>query len=331
MTKKINTINYLLWMIFFAFAPFVSAQESSMAGVNKEAKGYISFLPGNMPLVISIPHGGYMLPDEIPERPCIDCAKNQDIFTLEIGIGIRDAIYRKTGFYPYVVINYLHRTRLDPNRSITEAADGNKYAEDAWYQFQNYIDSARAEIQKTFGKGLYIDLHGHRHAVKRTELGYLISSEELQLDDDMLDYETFVEYSSIRSLVNDNVNGLSYSQLIRGNTSFGSLLENLGYPTVPSHGIPYPDAGEPFFSGGYNIMRHGSSQGGTIDGIQIELDEDLRRELSKRDKLISDLSTVLIDFLRIHYFPNFDFTTLKVPAKEVVKFKAAPSLTKGLK
>ncbi|TFH48737.1 MAG: hypothetical protein E4G92_03045 [Bacteroidia bacterium] len=305
--------HYLLFFISSLLIPLVSAQETLQAGNAAGTKDYIDFLPGNMPLVISIPHGGYLKPGEVPERPCDNCAKNQDIFTIEIGTGIRDAIYRKTGFQPFVIINNLHRTRLDPNRNIKEAADGDINAEAAWLQFQNYIDSAVAEVYQEFGKGLYIDLHGHRHLIKMTELGYLLSSDELQLEDDLLDLDSFVEYSSIRSLINDNVNGLSYSQLVRGEKSLGSLLENLGYSTVPSPAHFFPGSGEPYFSGGYNTSRHGSSNGGTIDGIQIELDEDVRMDSSKQDKLINDLATVIIDFLRIHYFPDAEFSRLKDP------------------
>ncbi len=319
---------YLLLLFLLSMVPFLEVQEKPTAGIIGGTNGYIGFLPGNMPLVISIPHGGYMMPDEVPERPCINCAKNQDIFTLEIGLGIRDEIYRQTGHYPYVIINNLHRTRLDPNRNIEEAADGDKNAALAWQQFHSFIDSTCAEVQEKFGKGLYIDLHGHRHLIKRTELGYLLSNEELQLDDELLDLDSFVEYTSIRSLVNSNLNRLSFSQLIRGDDSFGSLLEQMGYPAVPSPAIPFPGRDEPYFSGGYNITRHGSSQGGTIDGIQIELDEELRRDMSKRDKLVSDLAYIIVKFLRIHYFRDFDFDRVMAPDKKQLD---APALTKGLK
>ncbi len=271
-------------------------------------ESYVTYLPGNMPLIISIPHGGYLMPEEVPERTCVNCARNQDIFTLEIGLDVRDAIYDMAGYYPHVIINNLHRTRLDPNRNVEEAADGNQNAEKAWYRFQGYIDSARALVTGEFGKGLFIDLHGHRHLIMRTELGYLLSGEELQFDDEMLDLGTFIEFSSIRNLVSANSGALSFSRLLRGPLSLGSMLSDIGYPTVPSSEIPFPAAGEPFFSGGYNTTRHGSSSGGTIDGIQIELDLDLRNDLSRREKLAEDLAMVLLDFLRIHYFPDLGFS-----------------------
>jgi hypothetical protein len=297
--------------LFFLIIPLIvicqEFHDSSYFGTNR----YIKVLPGNMPLVISVPHGGYLLPDEIPERACLNCAKNQDIFTIEIGLGIREAIYKKTGYYPYLIINNLHRTRLDPNRNIGEAAAGNKNAEQVWTEFQNFIDSSTREVQKAFGKGLYIDLHGHRHEIKRTEIGYLLSNEELQLDDELLDNYSFVEYSSIRNLIESNPQSLSYSELVRGKTSLGSMLEEKGYPSVPSENHPSPKESEPYFSGGYNTTRHGSSSGGKIDGIQIEIDEDLRSDPLRREQFAEDFVSVLLEYLKIHYFPDSGFSSAR--------------------
>jgi hypothetical protein len=299
-----TTFRYLLIAFFLFVSSCAFAQKAIPEVILKGTNGYIELIKGNMPLVISIPHGGYLLPDEIPERPCTDCAKHQDIFTIEIGRAIRKVIYQKTGFYPYVIINNLHRTRLDPNRNIAEAADGNKFAELAWTEFQSFIDSANSEVRSKFGKGLYLDLHGHRHEFKRIELGYLLSSEELQLDDDLLNSDSFVEYSSIRNLIGKNVKSYSYSELVRGKNSMGSLLEAKGYTTVPSPQHASPKPGEPYFTGGYNTTRHGSSSGGTIDGIQIEIDEELRSDPVRRDKFAADVSGVLLEFLKTNYFPE---------------------------
>jgi hypothetical protein len=303
-------IKYSFSAYFLLISLLLFSQGSLPNSIKQGNKGYIEVLPGNMPLVISIPHGGYLLPEDIPERPCTNCAKNQDVFTIEIGKEIRNYIYKKTGYYPYVIINTLHRTRLDPNRNISEAADGNKNAEIAWYEFQNSIDSANSQVRRKFGKGLYIDLHGHRHQISRIELGYLLSSEELQLEDDLLNSESFVEFSSIRNLIGHNVNSSSYVELVRGNSSLGNLLEEKGYLCVPTPENPSPKPDEPYFPGGYNTTRHGSSSGGTIDGIQIELDEDVRSDVIRRDKLANDLAAVLVMFLKVNYFPDSDFTKL---------------------
>jgi hypothetical protein len=48
-------------------------------------------------------------------------------------------------------------------------------------------------------------------------------------------------------------------------------------------------------------MKHGSSSGGKIDGIQIELDIDLRSDEVRRNIFASDLAEILTQFLDIYY------------------------------
>ncbi len=302
MKKKPSGTIILLLLI----SSYIYSQDSAPVVSVKGTNEYIEYIQGNMPLVISIPHDGYLKPDSIPERSCINCAKNRDIFTIEIGTSISNFIFQKTGFYPYLIINHLHRTRLDPNRNIEEAASGNKQSETAWAEFHNFIDCAVKDVQDKYGKGLYIDLHGHRHNIRRIELGYMVSAEELRLDDDFLNDESFYEYSSIRHLIEDNINSYSYSELLRGPYSFGTLLEESGYVTVPSINHPYPEEGEPHFSGGFNTGRHSSAAGGTVDGIQIELDLDLRLDPGRRKKFAEDVSDIILKYLKIHYFNNLD-------------------------
>ena len=62
---------------------------------------------------------------------------------------------------------------------------------------------------------------------------------------------------------------ISFAKLIRGPASLGGLLQQRGTRSVPSTADPDPDGGA-YFSGGYNTKRHGSRDGGTISGIQME-------------------------------------------------------------
>ena len=298
--------------IILIFGIRLGAQDTMPHKSVMGSNNYIEFIEGNMPLVISIPHGGYLIPESIPERFCLHCAKNPDVFTIEIGTDIRRFIYEKTGFYPYIIINHLHRTRLDPNRNIDEAAVGNIESEQAWKEFHNFIDSAIQQVEQSYGKGLYIDLHGHRHAIKRVELGYLLTAEELRLDDDFLNDETFFEYSSLRSLINNNIHSYSYIELLRGPESFGSMLEDAGYECVPSQNHPFPKEGEPHFSGGYNTSRHSSASGGRVDGIQIEIDLELRTDPLRRVEFAESAAEVILRFLKTHYFSMLETYPLKI-------------------
>jgi hypothetical protein len=267
-------------------------------------KDYVEYIEGNMPFVISIPHDGMLKPEGILNRTCTRCSKNQDIHTQEIGRAMREHIFKLIGLYPYMIISHLHRSKLDPNRSIQEAATGHKEPELAWTEFHAYIERAITEVEEKFGKGLYIDLHGHRHKVERIELGYLVSGEELRFDDDFLNDESFYEYSSLRSLINNNLKSTSYIDLLRGPESFGSMLENQGYTTVPSLNIPFPKENEPLFSGGFNTKKHSSVTGGTVDGIQVEIGIKLREDAVRRIEFAETLSEVVLKYLKTYYFED---------------------------
>ena len=54
--------------------------------------------------------------------------------------------------------------------------------------------------------------------------------------------------------------GATPATILRGATSVCGLLENYGYPGVPSPTNPGPGTGN-YFSGGYSTDRHGSVNG----------------------------------------------------------------------
>jgi hypothetical protein len=85
--------------------------------------GYAEYIVGNLPIVISVPHGGYLRPLQIPERLGKDVCSTSDIFTQELGRAILQQFYERLhGRIPHMIINRLDRSRLDANRPIDEAA-----------------------------------------------------------------------------------------------------------------------------------------------------------------------------------------------------------------
>lgn len=289
-----------LVIITLCLLSFTATAQNYQPGTSYPVGPFVEYLDGNIPLIISVPHGGYDKPDHIPEREG-RVARNQDIYTIEIARIIYEEIHHLTGSYPYIVINHLHRTRLDVNRDIQEAAGGNPEAEKVWHCYQSRLDSISTIMEARYGKGLFIDLHGHRHKIEHIELGYLMSAGELELDDEMLNSGLLNEFSSIRSLLESNKNDLEPADLIRGNLSLGSILYRKGQAVVPCTQSPAPLPGEPYFRGGYNTTRHGSSKGGSIDGIQIEMDLQTRSDKLRQKKVAEDIAGSLIEFLETHY------------------------------
>lgn len=229
-------------------------------------RGYVEYVPGTLPLVISVPHGGDLEPAEIPDRTWGETVT--DSWTRETALAVREAFVEHTGRAPHVVVSHLRRTKLDPNRDIAEAAQGSPFAENAWHEFQGFIDIAEATVEEEFGSGLYVDVHGHGHEILRAELGYLLSADDLDRSDDVLDAGGYAERSSLRAIA--STSDAPFSELLRGASSLGGLLAAQGVAAVPSPPDPSPGTA-PYFTGGYDVDRHGSRVSGAVSGVQMEL------------------------------------------------------------
>lgn len=235
------------------------------AGPGASAQSLIEVLPGDYPVVLSAPHGGYLQPDSLSDRTCAACVTVRDSRTQEWARALREEIRLLTGRTPSVVISLLARTKLDPNRDVGEAADGDPIAARVWADYHEAIEQAKSDIELQFGRGLVLDLHGHGHSILRFELGYLLSASTLRLPDAELDARA--GQSSVLRLASEFH---TLSDIIRGPSSLGGLLVTHGIPSVPSASDPAPMVGEVFFSGGYITARHGSRDGGRIDAVQLE-------------------------------------------------------------
>jgi len=296
--KKIFVVTVLFLIQCIAYAqPFVPG--TSYFG----RANYIEYIAGNLPLVITVPHGGSLTPDEIPDRSCGDESVT-DLYTVSLVKSIQQEITELTGCYPHIIINHLKRTKLDANRELDIATCGNEFAEIAWNEFHLFIDSAKSTIEKKSGKGLLIDLHGHGHAIQRLELGYLLTGDQLGYPEAVLNTSASIGFSSIRNLVETNINGFMHSELLHGIFSLGTMFASNGYPAVPGIDEPFPFIQEPYFRGGYITERHGSMNKGTIDAIQVECNQDVRFEETDRNSFGETAAKIFLDYLIKHYFPH---------------------------
>lgn len=301
-----SDIKYLFCFILLSCGSRAEAQDYIPGQIYLDSTNYVAYHAGNLPIILSAPHGGNLEPSSIPDRDCTGCVTINDAYTKSITESIKEEIYELTGCYPHVIVNLLHRKKFDANRDIGDAADGNLLVEAAWHAYHDFIHVAKARVTNDYGRGYFLDMHGHAHTIQRIELGYLLSKSELQQNDDQLNTMLMVEESSIRTLVDDNLLGLSHAALLRGEESFGSLMDLKGFPSVPSSADSFPLEGEAYFSGGYNTQRHGSrDDAGTIDAIQIELNQDIRFDATNRAMLIDSLALTALEFYNYHYNDQF--------------------------
>lgn len=235
------------------------------------------------PLVISVGHGGRFKPKYVPTRTedkhpvgiqgagSNGFAKVSDANTDELGFATVSATIDNWNLVPYFVINHLHRSKVDTNRYIDVAAQGNPIAEGAWNAFHDFISQAQVKVKQKFGtvtgrlkngryvegvKGLLIDLHGYAGAndwrsggndkLPFIHWGYNMEDSLLDKRVDDIANSTLTHMSSMPDL--------DLESLIRGENSLGTRFYNVfqshpnstGYPKIglglPSKEFPNPYA-----------------------------------------------------------------------------------------
>jgi N-formylglutamate amidohydrolase len=292
----------LFWMIMV----IISCQEEGSIKTEEvalfRAADYVDFKAGNIPLVISVPHGGILKPSIIPNRTCNNAVNVLDEFTIELGNAIM-VEFAKSGLKPYFIVNKIHRSKMDANRKRMDASCGNLDAQAVWDLFHGHIQNSLKEVDTKFKKGLFIDLHGHGNPKQRIELGYLLYDDELALPNETLNSSELTAVSSIQNLVKNNISGSSHTDLLKGDMAYGSFLEQKGFPSVPSAADPVPLQMDNYFSGGYNTANYSSYMGGAIDGIQLECNRSgLRETQAEREAFAVAFVSATILFLETHYF-----------------------------
>jgi N-formylglutamate amidohydrolase len=258
------------WIIISLCAAACGAEAPPQEGLFG-ARRFIEYQPGTLPLILAAPHGGREKPADLPDRTqgVVDIDAN----TQELARAVVAAVHEATGGRPHLIVCHLHRSKLDANRDLPEAAQGNALASQAWREHHSFIERACRKAVKDHGVAFLIDLHGHGHPDPRVELGYLFTASELAEDEQALNSPAFVRKSSLRWLVDKR--GIAHIDLLRGPFSLGALLEQEGFPATPSPGKPVP--GTPFFRGGYTIVRHCKAEAG-VTGLQIEANRPRLRD-----------------------------------------------------
>ena len=322
------TIRLIAFLIFFSFLS--CNKEENNKDIAKEAivfptlgedgpynygqtyqgrNGYTTYYPGNIPIILSIPHGGDISPSEISNRTY--GVSVTDSNTIELGIAIRNYFYSNYNIRPYVIINNLKRTKLDANRDRIEAAQGNIYAERAFDEFHFYIEKARENIITKFGTGVLFDIHGHGINPDgfndlRTWIGYLLTSDELDNSNDYIDKNISINDVSIYSLLNSS--GQSLSELLSGPSSLGALFEDNNYTALPSPQSRSPE-GMRYFSGGYNTFRYGTNRNFNFSSIQLEFPfQGLRDTPQSRNLFAATFVDLVQEYFLVHL--NIDLFSL---------------------
>ena len=253
----------------------------------------VTSLAGDLPIILSAPHGGRNAVPDVPVRVGKGVEKfvaDSDTDTDRLTEELADAIAKITGKRPYVVIARFHRKFIDANRAPEFAYESDK-AKATYDAYQQAIVVARQKIIDRWGSGILLDIHGQALArdtiFRGTQNGKTAAHLVKQFGEDALTGE--------KSL-------------------FGQLAKQ-GFTVVPPIGSQDK---EKHYTGGHIVATYGSAEGGTFDAIQLELGSTLR-SAAERVQTAKKMSLAITSFAE-DYLPKKEIAAnhLKAQNKIVV-------------
>ncbi len=258
-----------------------NAQDTTVAPI-KPLIGteYLHIQIGELPIVLSAPHGGAMEPKGMQPRTgegletgATGFFTGRDSGTEELVLDVAEAIKKRFGKAPYVVASKLHRKFLDPNRPAHIAFD-NPAVKPVYDLYHESLATFCREVANKYHTGVLVDLHGQgsrRDTVFRgTKNGLTVSRLKEKFGD----------------------------QAHNGPQSLFGMLETRGwvvYPEMlrdPSVTIEPEQGG---YTGGFTVQTYGSHRGLPIDAMQLEFGAEYRTK-SQRPKTAVTLADALAEY-----------------------------------
>ena len=252
------------------------------------AGDYILKHSGQLPIILSAPHGGGLEAPGIPPRSGEALAKGpsgfftgRDTGTEELAREVVVAIEKRFGKRPYLVASRLHRKYLDPNRPAAIAFD-NTAIQPVYDLYHDSLAEYCREVTNQFRVGLLIDIHGQS---SRTD-----------------------------TVFRGTKNGLTVSRLREkfgqaahdGPQSLFGLLQTRGWTVVPDmlgQAVAVDkqpaDKEQAGFTGGYIVQTYGSHQSQPIDAMQLEFGASYRTAV-QRPKTAAVLADALADYATVY-------------------------------
>lgn len=233
---------------------------------------------GELPIIVSAPHGGRK---PIPDCP-IRLGKNvpkfasvNDTNTDLLAKKVADAIEKAMKAKPYLVIAHFERKYADVNRPVEEGVENDK-AKPYHAAYHKFLKDSHDAVQKEWGRGLVIDLHGQA------------------ADKDAI-FRGTNDFKTTRHLIDRYGAGA-----VTGEKGILGQLAKAGYTVYPKNDSKEKE--NPFFSGGHIVQTYGSKTDGSVDAIQLELGGQ-QRTRAGMDAFAQDLAEAVATFAK-EYLPN---------------------------
>jgi N-formylglutamate amidohydrolase len=233
---------------------------------------------GTLPIVISAPHGGRLAIPGADERKGVGVEKfvtvndtNTDLLAEKLAAAIK----KEMGGEPYVVIAHFQRKFVDANRP-PEGGYESDLTKPVYAAYHKALKEASDDIQKQWGRGLVLDLHGQ--AAKADTI--------------------FRGTNDLKTVA--RLKDRFGAKAVTGQDSVLGVLAKKGYLVFPANDT---DAKEDTrFNGGYISKTYGGSSGTGLDALQLELGGD-HRSKANIDPFARDLAAAVKTFAKA-YLPE---------------------------
>jgi N-formylglutamate amidohydrolase len=264
MSTVARSPRFACFFIIALLCPPVVAQESAVEKRPASAKAIpsdplVDVQRGTIPIIICAPHGGREAIPGVPPRKnrpvnppkgTPNWVTGTDVNTHELAEGIVAELEKRLGGKPYFVMARFQRKFIDPNR----ASEHSYEVPEAKFYYDAYHDTIAEycrEVQKKWGTGLVIDVHGQASFKDQILIG-TVGGETVKL---------LIERHGRGALVGQD--GLVGMMLDAGTKVKPDLnSENLNVA-----------AG---LNGGYTVQTYGSHQPTALEAVQFEYGSNYR-------------------------------------------------------
>lgn len=259
----------MLWLL--VLAAFLKADD-------KIPEGMLTRQKGELPIILAAPHGGRNAIPGCPERVGKNVpmfAKVTDTNTDLLARKVANAIEDKMKAKPYLVIAHFERRYADVNRSLENGVEHDS-AKPYYQAYHDFLKESRDAVQKQWGRGILIDLHG-----QAAEMGTIFRGTN--------------DLKSTRHLIDRF--GLA---ALTGKHGILGQLEKAGYTITPAGDSKEKE--HPMYSGGYTVATYGSKTDGSVDAIQLEIGSKMRTRVGM-ESFAKDLADAVVVFAN-EYLPT---------------------------
>ncbi|MFX1376685.1 MAG: hypothetical protein ACFFA0_12825 [Promethearchaeota archaeon] len=243
-----------------------------------DLKAYIEFQKGNIPLVLSVPHGGKLICDNIPKRTRgVLGIDGETVEIAKILVNLIQKYFKEKNLEiksPSYVISKVSRSKIDLNRNESEAfVQESNIAKHIYRFYHKQIKEIILDNLKVYERSILIDLHGF---------------EKTNRPSGFRDVEIVLGTNNLESLFSPKIPKNEWGNNIRG--KLVQEFVKLDIPIAPSN----PKRNEYVLTGGYITKIYGASQIPGSQAIQIELSDKIRIEnRDLREKVLDALAKIL--------------------------------------